>query len=178
MRPLSASRVRAIAGSIRPIPDFPKKGILFRDITPLLAHKGHFRDCVRHFAAITKGRVDAVVSIESRGFIFGSALAYQLGVGFVPVRKEGKLPHKKHSVSYELEYGTAAVEMHEDALAPGSRVLLIDDVLATGGTMLAASRLVERLGAKIAGFYFLIELDALKGRDRLGKNRVRSLIRY
>lgn len=178
MRGLGASARAAIRGSIRTIPDFPKKGILFRDITPLLAHKRLFHDCVRHFAAITRGKVDAVVSIESRGFIFGSALAYALGAGFVPVRKEGKLPHKKHSVSYDLEYGKATVEMHVDAMLPGSRVILIDDVLATGGTVRAAAQLVKRLGGRIEAVYFLIELKALKGRSRLGGMKIHSLIEF
>jgi adenine phosphoribosyltransferase len=178
VKALTAGQKTAIRDSIRSIPDFPKKGILFRDITPLLAHKGHFRDCVRHFVGITKGKVDAVVSIESRGFIFGSALAYALGTGFIPVRKEGKLPHKKTTVSYDLEYGKATVEMHEDALAPGSNVLLIDDVLATGGTVLAATHLVERLGARIQGLYFLIELKGLKGRAKLGGRKVHSLVQF
>ncbi len=175
---LSPAKINAIRGSIRTIPDFPKKGILFRDITPLLAHKTQFRDCVRYFAGLTKGKVDSVVSIESRGFIFGSALAYALGVGFVPIRKEGKLPHKKTSVSYDLEYGTSTVEIHQDAILPGSRVILIDDVLATGGTVLAATHLVNRLGGKIAGIYFLIELRGLKGRAKLKGYPVRSLMRF
>jgi len=178
MKALSAKRVKAMRDSIRAVPDFPKKGIIFRDITPLLAHRGYFRDCVRYFASLAKGRVDAVVSIESRGFIFGSALAYELGVGFVPIRKQGKLPHKKSSVSYALEYGSSTVEMHDDALAPGSRVILIDDVLATGGTVRAASKLVEDSGAKIAALYFLIELKALGGRAKLGDQKVRSLIQF
>ena len=178
MTVLSARRMGAIRGSIRTVPDFPKKGILFRDITPLLAHQGHFRDCVRYFASLAKGKVDAVVSIESRGFIFGSALAYALGVGFVPIRKQGKLPHKKSAVSYALEYGSSVVEMHDDALARGSRVILIDDVLATGGTVRAASRLVEQSGARIAGLYFLIELKGLKGRAKLGRRKVHSLLKF
>ena len=176
---LSSGKVRAIRASIRTIPDFPKKGIQFRDITPLLAHKTQFKDCVRYFTALgRKAKVDAVVSIESRGFIFGSALAYALGVGFVPIRKEGKLPHKKASVSYDLEYGTSTVEIHQDAIAPGSRVILIDDVLATGGTVLAATHLVNRLGGKIAGVYFLIELKGLKGRGRLKGYPVHSLLSF
>lgn len=178
VRTLSKKQKDAIRDSIRAIPDFPKKGILFRDITPLLAHKTLFGDCVRHFAALTKGKVDAVVSIESRGFIFGSALAYALGVGFVPIRKAGKLPHKKTSISYDLEYGQATVEIHEDALASASRVILIDDVLATGGTVLAATRLVERLGGRIQGLYFLIELKELNGCAKLGGRKVHSLVQF
>ncbi len=163
---------------IRTIPDFPKKGILFRDITPLLADKEMFRFCIDRFKTISEGGIDCVVSIESRGFIFGSALAYALGVGFVLVRKEGKLPHRTVSAGYSLEYGQAKVEMHEDSIRHGARVLLIDDVLATGGTMRAAIRLVEQLGGVVGGLYFLIELEALAGRKALAGYNAHSLIRY
>jgi adenine phosphoribosyltransferase len=167
-----------IKNIIRTIPDFPKKGILFRDITPLLADGEVFRLCIERFKAMTHGKVDCVVSIESRGFIFGSALAYALGVGFVLVRKEGKLPHHTVSASYSLEYGEARVEMHEDSIRRGSRVLLIDDVLATGGTMRAAVDLVEKLGGIVCGLYFLIELETLAGRNMLTGYNTHSLICY
>ncbi len=143
--------------SIRDIPHFPKKGIIFRDITPLLLDSEKFRYCIDHFVALTKEKIDYVVSIESRGFIFGSALAYALGAGFVPIRKEGKLPYKKFSVAYDLEYGKATMEIHVDAMKKGSSVILIDDVLATGGTLKASADLVEKFGVTIEGVNFLTE---------------------
>lgn len=171
----SLARIRS---SVRSIPDFPKKGILFRDITPLLADAALFGAVVDRFKAWSRGRVDAVVSIESRGFILGAALAYALGAGFVPVRKAGKLPHRTHRSSYELEYGTATVEIHVDALRPGARVIVLDDVLATGGTARAAVELVQKFEGRIAGVFFLIELDALRGRKKLAGYPVRSLLHY
>ncbi len=167
--------VRAL---IRSIPDFPKKGILFRDITPLLSDAKAFRYCIDHFKKLTRKKIDCVVSVESRGFIFGSALAYALGVGFVLVRKAGKLPHKKISATYKLEYGEACIEMHTDAIRPGSRVIVIDDVLATGGTVGATVNLIEKLGGNVEALYFLIELNALKGRRKLSGHKIHSLIRY
>ena len=164
--------------SIRTIPDFPKKGILFRDITPLLLDRQKFKSCIDHFVKITKKKVDTVISVESRGFIFGSALAYALGIGFVPIRKEGKLPAAKFQMAYNLEYGRAVVEIHNDAIRKGSQVILMDDVLATGGTMKAAADLVRKLGGEIAGIYFLIELKSLKGREKLSGYPVYSLITY
>ena len=164
---------------IRDIPDFPTKGILFRDITPLLRNGPAFRRAIRALAARHQGRrPDAVVAIESRGLIVGSALAYELGVGVVPVRKKGKLPHRTFRASYALEYGRDTLEMHRDALVPGARVLLVDDLLATGGTMAATIRLIEQGGGSIIELAFLIELTALQGRSRLGRHRVISLIRY
>jgi len=164
---------------IRDIQDFPTKGILFRDITPLLQHGPAFRKAIR---ALAKGhaaqRPDAVVAIESRGLIVGSALAYELGVGVVPVRKKGKLPHKTVRASYTLEYGQDTLEMHEDALKPGARVLLVDDLLATGGTMGATIQLIEQCGGRIIELAFLIELTALKGRQRLAPHRIISLVKY
>ena len=164
--------------SIRTIPDFPKKGVLFRDITPLLLDKKQFQTCIDHFKKLTKEKIDYVISIESRGFILGSALAYALGVGFVPIRKEGKLPHIKYQTAYDLEYGRAVVEIHADSLKPNSRVIIVDDVLATGGTVKAATELVEKLGAFIRGIYFLIELRDLNGRKKISRYPVHSLIQY
>ena len=164
--------------SIRAVPDFPKKGILFRDITPLLIDRKKFKRCIDHFTSFTTDDIDYVISIESRGFILGSALAYALGAGFVPIRKEGKLPHTKFQTSYELEYGSAVVEIHADAIHRGARVILMDDVLATGGTMKAAIELVSKFGAKIAGIYFLIELKSLGGREKLRGHPLHSLISY
>ena len=169
---------QAIEEWIRTIPDFPKKGILFRDITPLLANREMFRKCIKDLAGRVKGKVDCVASIESRGFILGAALAYELGTGFVPIRKEGKLPYKTHSASYDLEYGQATIQVHADAIKKGSKVILIDDVLATGGTMLAAIKLVNKLGGDIQGIYFLIELLALKGREKLKDRTIVSLIQF
>ena len=168
-----------LARYIRAIPDFPTKGILFRDITPLLQHGPAFRQAIRMLAARHEGRrPDAVVAIESRGLIVGSALAYELGVGVVPVRKKGKLPHKTYQASYTLEYGTDTLEIHQDALAKGAQVLLVDDLLATGGTMGATIQLIEQCGGRIIELAFLIELTALNGRARLAPHRAISLIQY
>jgi adenine phosphoribosyltransferase len=164
---------------IRDIPDFPTKGILFRDITPLLQHGPAFAHAIRMLAARHQGqRPDAVVAIESRGLIVGSALAYELGVGVVPVRKKGKLPHKTFQASYTLEYGQDTLEIHQDGLRQGAKVLLVDDLLATGGTMGATIRLIEQCGGRIIELAFLIELSALKGRQRLTPHPVISLIQY
>ena len=164
---------------VRAIPNFPKKGILFRDITPLLQHGPAFHQAIRTLAARhANTRPDAVVAIESRGLIIGSALAYELGIGVVPVRKKGKLPHKTYRASYLLEYGQDTLEIHQDALKRGSRVLLVDDLLATGGTMKATIQLIEQCGGSIVELAFLIELTALKGRQRLGSHPIISLIQY
>lgn len=164
--PGAALRAR-LAALIRDVPDFPKPGVLFKDITPLLADAQAFADCLEALAARWRGqRIDAVCAIEARGFIFGAALARALDAGFVPLRKAGKLPAATHGVDVELEYGNARLEIHVDALAPGARVLLVDDVLATGGTLAAACTLVAALGAQLAGGCVLLELDFLDGRAR------------
>jgi adenine phosphoribosyltransferase len=164
---------------IRSIPDFPKKGILFRDITTLLKDKHGFKLAIQTLAARFKAsKVDKVVCVEARGFLLGGALAYELECGVVIVRKPGKLPSETVSQTYKLEYGTDAVEMHKDAVEKGDRVLLVDDLLATGGTARAAADLVERLGGKIVGCAFLIELADLKGRRLLDKYDVFSVITY
>ncbi len=164
---------------IRDIPNFPTKGILFRDITPLLQHGPAFRQAIRALASRHHGkRPDAVVAIESRGLIVGAALAHELGVGIVPVRKKGKLPHKTYSAAYTLEYGQDTLEIHQDALQEGARVLLVDDLLATGGTMGATIQLIKQCGGEIVELAFLIELTALKGRERLVPYPVISLIEY
>jgi adenine phosphoribosyltransferase len=164
---------------IRSIPDFPKKGIVFRDITTLLKNKESFACAIDTMYEYYKDfKVDMVVSIESRGFILGAPLAYKLGAGFVPIRKPGKLPADKVRQEYALEYGTDAIEMHKDAIAPGARVLMHDDLLATGGTMAAACKLVAGLGGKVAGISFLIELSFLNGRKNLSQYDIHSLIRY
>src|SRR5580765_3864554 len=168
-----------IEQAIRNIPDFPKPGIQFKDITPVLADARLFSGTIdlltEHFKP---GDVDAVVGIDARGFIFAAAAAVKLRAGFVPVRKKGKLPYQTHEQDYDLEYGTATVAVHVDALKPSSRVLLIDDLLATGGTAAAAAELVEKLGGKILEIGFLIELSFLHGREKLKDYPVRSLVVY
>ncbi len=173
------AQVEDLRKHIRDIPDFPKKGIIFKDITTLLSDPQAFKQSIDIFVEKFKGeKIDQVIGIESRGFIFGSVLAYQLGAGFVPVRKKGKLPYKTKSVSYELEYGTDTLEIHEDALSPQSRVLIADDLLATGGTIEAVVRLIRDFGADIAGIAFLIELTFLNGKEKLKDLPVYSIIEY
>jgi adenine phosphoribosyltransferase len=168
-----------IQGAIRNIPDFPKPGIQFKDITPLLADARLFSGTIDLMTDNLKpGMVDAVVGIDARGFIFAAAAAIKLEAGFVPIRKKGKLPFQTHEQDYALEYGTATVAVHVDALKPGSRVLLIDDLLATGGTAAAAAALVQKLGAHILEISFLIELSFLNGREKLKDYPVRSLVVY
>ncbi len=164
---------------IRNIPDFPKKGILFRDITTLISNKEKFKEVIDTLAQrYADKKIDAVLAVESRGFIFGGALAYKLGVGFVPVRKKGKLPHKTYRATYSLEYGEDTLEIHQDAIRPGERVLLIDDLLATGGTLGAVIDLVKKLKGEIAEVAFIIELKDLKGRSKLKDFQVYSMIQY
>jgi adenine phosphoribosyltransferase len=164
---------------IRAIPDFPIPGILFRDITPLLKDAQGFRAAIDLFVDRFKGRdIDYVVGIEARGYMLGAPLAYAIGAGFVPIRKPGKLPFSKLSESYALEYGTNSLEIHADALGGSDRVVVVDDLLATGGTAAATRRLLERLGAKIEAFAFLIELEALNGRDALKGIEVETFIKY
>ncbi|MBO9325634.1 MAG: adenine phosphoribosyltransferase [Roseiflexus sp.] len=164
---------------IRNIPDFPVPGIQFKDITPLLQNGAAFKKVIDTLAARYEGRaLDAIVGIESRGFIFSAPLAYRLGIGLVPIRKPGKLPWETFAVEYDLEYGTNKLEMHRDALAPGARVVVIDDVLATGGTVAAACQMVEMAGAVVEEVAFLIELTFLKGRERLAKYSFFSMIQY
>lgn len=164
---------------IRTVPDFPKPGILFYDITTLLKDQKGFAIVVDALAAHYIGQaVDLVLGIEARGFIFGPALAYRLNAGFVPVRKPKKLPAQTARVDYDLEYGTDAVEIHADAIEPGQRVIIVDDLLATGGTMQATAKLARQLGAKITSLAFAVELDFLKGRDRLQEYEIFSLLHY
>jgi adenine phosphoribosyltransferase len=167
-----------LAAKIRVVPDYPKPGISFKDITTLLVDGQAFKESIRLLAAECSGReCDVVVSPEARGFIVGSALAYELGVGFVPVRKKGKLPWKVIRGEYSLEYGTDTLEMHEDAIRPGQKVIVVDDVLATGGTISATLDLVERQGGVISAVAFLIELQYLPGRQNLGKYDVVSVLK-
>ncbi|MGD0092233.1 MAG: adenine phosphoribosyltransferase [Planctomycetota bacterium] len=164
---------------IRNVPDFPKKGIVFRDIMPLLGDPAALRYAVdAMFVHYFGEQIDVVVSAEARGFIFGPAVAYHLGAGFAAVRKPGKLPYKTRQLTYALEYGTDTLAIHEDALRPGHHVLLVDDLLATGGTMCATAKLCESLGAKVIGAGFIIELTFLKGREKLKPYNVFSLVQY
>jgi adenine phosphoribosyltransferase len=164
---------------IRDIPDFPQPGILFKDITPVLADGAAFQEVVDHFVEWLEPRApDLIVGIESRGFVFGAPVALAMGCGFVPVRKVGKLPHETIQEKYLLEYGASAVEMHRDAIRPGQRVAIVDDLLATGGTAGAAARLVEALGGIVVGLTFLIELSFLQGRDKLPDYEIQSLMTY
>jgi adenine phosphoribosyltransferase len=162
---------------IRDVPDWPQKGVVFKDITPLLADAEAFKAAIDMMAEPYRDAgITKVLGAEARGFILGGSLAYALGAGFVPARKPGKLPYQTQTATYELEYGTDSLEMHVDALDGDDVVLIVDDVIATGGTAAAKADLVKRLGAKLAGFVFLIELDFFHGRDKLGDNRIVSLI--
>ncbi|MBI3037084.1 adenine phosphoribosyltransferase [Candidatus Woesearchaeota archaeon] len=164
---------------IRTVPDFPKKGIMFRDITPVLADAAAFRYVILQFLNYCKGKgINVVASAESRGFIFGSVLAYELGVSFVPLRKPGKLPYRKIRQEFRTEYSTDAFEIHEDAIRPGDRVLIVDDLVATAGTAKAAAGLIEKLGGRVVGFAFLIELSFLHGREKLKGYDVFSIVNY
>jgi adenine phosphoribosyltransferase len=172
----SIERLRSL---IRDVPDFPKPGIVFKDITPLLGDELAFSTAIDlivvHFG---RGNVDKVAGIEARGFILASPVAYHFGAGFVPIRKEGKLPYQTRSESYDLEYGSATLEAHVDAVEPGERVLIVDDVLATGGTAQATAQLIEGLGGQVVGMAFLVELEFLNGRDKLAGHDPYSLITY
>lgn len=182
MKAVQKSRIISdldIKSKLRVIPGWPKKGVNFIDITTLLRDPEAFRSVVDSITTyFSTKRVTCVVGIEARGFMIGAPVAYKLGVGFVPARKKGKLPFKKYSVEYSLEYGTEFIEMHRDAIRRGERVAIIDDLLATGGTAEATVRLVEKLGGKIAGLAFMVELDFLKGREKLLNYDVMSLAHY
>lgn len=171
-----AAKVKNI---LRDVPDFPKKGIIFKDITPLLADHAAFSEMIKHFAAqFRSAGITKVLGIEARGFLLAAPIALELGAGLIPVRKKGKLPYKTIAASYALEYGTDTLEMHEDAVKAGEKVLIVDDVLATGGTAAAVCALVEKLGGEVAGIAMMIELEFLHGRAKLGDRPVYSLIKY
>ncbi len=179
MTSASTKLIDRLRRAIRDIKDFPKPGIVFKDVTPVLLDVDLLRGAVKLMASPYRAaRITRVVSIESRGFLFGAPIALELGAGLVPIRKPGKLPAATQRVEYALEYGTDALEMHHDAVQQGDRVLIVDDVLATGGTANAAAQLVGRTGAAVSGFTFLIELDFLKGRQRLQGRRVEALLHY
>jgi adenine phosphoribosyltransferase len=176
---IKSINVEALKALVRTVPDFPKPGILFYDITTLLKDKTGFAKMIDALAShYIERKVDLVLGIEARGFIFGPALAYRLNAGFVPVRKPGKLPAAVERVSYDLEYGSDALEIHKDAIQPGQRVVLVDDLLATGGTMEATVKLARQLGGEIVGLAFAVELDFLKGRERFKEFDVFSLLHY
>ena len=173
--PAALERARRL---VRDVANFPKPGILFKDVTPLLKDHQALRDVTLALAEPWRGSVDIVAGMESRGFIFGTALAQELGVGFIPIRKKGKLPFKTESIHYGLEYGSDQLEIHLDACSPGQRVLICDDLIATGGTAAATAQLIERVGGVVAGFAFVIELVELGGRAHLGRRRAEALLRY
>jgi adenine phosphoribosyltransferase len=176
---MASDPLARLASAVRDVPDFPKPGIVFKDITPILSDGPLFKLAVDTFvAACSEARMDKIAGIDARGFLFGAAAAYALGVGFVPVRKKGKLPYKTESAAYTLEYGEAVVEMHVDAVLPGEKVVLIDDLLATGGTSAAAAKLIQKMGGHVVEAQFLIELEFLHGRDKLTPVPVRSFLKY
>ena len=171
--------IRRLKAAIRDVPDFPKPGILFKDITPILKDPALFREAIGLFARRHRGQgIRKIAAIDARGFLFGSALAYTLKAGVVPIRKKGKLPYRTHEATYDLEYGTATLSVHTDAFEPGEPVLLVDDLLATGGTALASAELIERAGGRVVEVDFLIELAFLKGRDKLAKYPLFAPIRF
>lgn len=168
-----------LKGLIRDIPDFPKEGILFRDITTLLKDVKGLKDIIDIFSERYKNKdIKYILGADARGFIFGAAIAYNIGAGFVPIRKKGKLPYKKITESYDLEYGSNAIEIHEDAIERGDKVVIVDDLLATGGTAKAMVDLVNKLGGDIEELAFMIELEDLDGRSKLGDNKVFSILKY
>ena len=176
---MTDERVSLLRGRIRDVPDCPKEGIVFKDITPLLADVDAFRTCIQLMAEKLDGApLSSVIGIESRGFLFGASLAAELGVGFIPVRKPGKLPAATYRAEYDLEYGSDAVEIHQDALSPGDRVVVVDDLIATGGTARATGDLVQQCGAEVAAFVFVINLLALEGAKKLYPTPVITLLDY
>jgi len=177
--PMNSAIMDRLRAGVRDVPDFPKTGIVFKDITPLLSDHVLFRASIDLFLERCRGKeIDKIVGIDARGFLFGSAVAYELGVGFVPIRKRGKLPYKTEIAKYSLEYGQAEMEMHIDAMIEGERVILVDDLLATGGTSAAAARLIRKVGGRLLEAQFLIELEFLNGRKQLDPTPVISFLRY
>ena len=176
---MDANVIEKLRSGVRDVPDFPKKGIIFKDITPILSDHALFRASIDLFLERCRGKkIDKIVGIDARGFLFGSTVAYELGVGFVPIRKRGKLPFKTEIAKYSLEYGEAEMEMHIDAMESGEQVVLVDDLLATGGTSAAAAALIEKVGGKLLEAQFLIELKFLHGREKLKPIQVEAFLRY
>ena len=176
---MMADSVDKLRAGVRDVSDFPKKGIVFKDITPILSDHALFRASIDLFLERCRGKnIDKVVGIDARGFLFGSTVAYELGVGFVPIRKRGKLPYKTEIAKYSLEYGEAEMEMHVDAMRPGERIVLVDDLLATGGTSAAAAALIRKVGGQLLEAQFLIELEFLHGRKQLEPTPVVSFLKY
>jgi len=176
MAPDSLQKLRS---AVRDVPDFPKPGIIFKDITPILASGALFRASIDAFLEQCRGKeIDKIVGIDARGFLFGSAVAYELGIGFVPLRKKGRLPYKTESAKYSLEYGEAEMELHIDAIEPGEKIVLIDDLLATGGTSASAATLIKKVGGILLEAQFLIELEFLHGREKLAPTPVVSFLKY
>jgi len=176
---MALGRVEELRAAVRDVPDFPKRGIVFKDITPVLGDPVLFRASVDLFLERCRGlKIDKIVGIDARGFLFGSAVAYELGVGFVPIRKRGKLPYRTETAKYSLEYGEAEMEMHVDAMSAGERIVLVDDLLATGGTSAAAAVLIRKAGGHLLEAQFLIELESLHGRKRLQPTPVTAFLKY
>jgi adenine phosphoribosyltransferase len=176
---MSAEIVEKLRAAVRDVPDFPKAGIVFKDITPILSDPILFRASIDLFLERCRGRnIDKIVGIDARGFLFGSAVAYELSIGFVPIRKRGKLPYRTEAARYSLEYGESEMEMHTDAMAAGERVIMVDDLLATGGTSSAAAELIRKVGGDLLEAQFLIELESLHGRKQLKATPVTSFLKY
>ncbi len=176
---MALGRVEEVRAAIRDVPDFPKRGIVFKDITPVLSEPVLFRASIDLFLERCRGlKIDKIVGIDARGFLFGSAVAYELGLGFVPIRKRGKLPYRTETAKYSLEYGEAEMEMHVDAISAGERIVLVDDLLATGGTSAAAAVLIRKAGGHLLEAQFLIELESLHGRKRLQPTPVTAFLKY
>ncbi len=176
---MNSGVIEKLRTGVRDVPDFPKEGIVFKDITPILSDPDLFRASIDLFLERCRGKkIDKIVGIDARGFLFGSAVAYELNIGFVPIRKRGKLPYKTEIAKYSLEYGEAEMEMHIDAMKSGERVVLVDDLLATGGTSAAAAALIKKVGGELLEAQFLIELDFLRGRDKLAPTPVTAFLKY
>jgi adenine phosphoribosyltransferase len=176
---MGSEMLEKLRAGVRDVPDFPKKGIVFKDITPILSDGALFRTSINVFLEHCRGKqIDKIVGIDARGFLFGSAVAYELGVGFVPIRKRGKLPFKTEIAKYSLEYGEAEMEMHIDAMEPGEKIVLVDDLLATGGTSAAAAALIAKIGGELTDALFLIELEFLNGREKLAPTPVTSFLKF
>jgi adenine phosphoribosyltransferase len=176
---MDSDKIDKLRAGVRDVPDFPKKGIVFKDITPILKDGELFRASIEVFLEQCRGKkIDKIVGIDARGFLFGSVVAYELGIGFVPLRKKGRLPYKTETAKYSLEYGEAEMELHIDAITAGEQIILIDDLLATGGTSASAATLIKKIGGELVEAIFLIELEFLRGREKLAPTPVISFLKY